>query len=419
MFSQTGSSSSAGTTRLVSAGDTVLVALLGEVALRRDGARAVAPGSAPSALAPVPGARARLLVAALATHPGRSRSAQALIEDVWGEDPPRAPMNALHTQVSRLRSALPEGALEIGPAGYRLVLAPDQVDLTLAQHLETQARQAHTAGDGPRCLALIAAARTLWRGDPAADLPSGPVADELAGLAAARRQSLDVLELSVREAVGDLPGALELARGAAAAEPFDEPAHATLMRLLAAAGRTNEALDVFASLRTRLVDQLGADPGPVLVALNTALLRGEPLPGARTAAPNATAGPNHPPGQGRSDASSAQFEDGESGHPWSEFGAGQAVSGAGGSGGRGVRRRHCAWFRRRSMRSGRSTSRPGRRSGCGRRRIRCWGGRRISMRWNGCCAVHGLPPCSGREGPGRPGWRTSWVRGWRTSGPSR
>ncbi|WP_327142420.1 AfsR/SARP family transcriptional regulator [Nocardia sp. NBC_01327] len=335
MFSQTGSSSSAGTTRLVSAGDTVLVALLGEVALRRDGARAVAPGSAPSALAPVPGARARLLVAALATHPGRSRSAQALIEDVWGEDPPRAPMNALHTQVSRLRSALPEGALEIGPAGYRLVLAPDQVDLTLAQHLETQARQAHTAGDGPRCLALIAAARTLWRGDPAADLPSGPVADELAGLAAARRQSLDVLELSVREAVGDLPGALELARGAAAAEPFDEPAHATLMRLLAAAGRTNEALDVFASLRTRLVDQLGADPGPVLVALNTALLRGEPLPGARTAAPNATAGPNHPPGQGRSDASSAQFEDGESGHPWSEFGAGQAVSGAGGSGGRG------------------------------------------------------------------------------------
>ncbi|MCU1640362.1 MAG: Non-specific serine/threonine protein kinase [Nocardia sp.] len=375
MFSQTGSSSSAGSTRPVSAGDTVLVALLGEVALRRGGAQIAAPGSAPGALAPVPGARARLLVAALATHPGRSRSAQALIEDVWGEEPPRAPMNALHTQVSRLRSALPEGALEIGPAGYRLVLAPDQVDLALAQHLETQARQAHSAGDGPGCLALIAAARTLWRGDPSADLPSGPVADELAGLAAARRQALDALELSVREAVGDLPGALELARGAAAAEPFDEPAHATLMRLLAAAGRTNEALDVFASLRTRLVDQLGADPGPVLVALNTALLRGEALPGARTA-PNSTAGPNYPPGQGHSgsdnhlvgtgsaagsgypagprpsgganyafgsgggpgqgysDEDSARFEGGESGRRWTGSGAGQSVSGAGESGGR-------------------------------------------------------------------------------------
>lgn len=262
-------------------------------------------------------------------------------------------MNALHTQVSRLRSALPDGALEIGPAGYRLVLAPDQVDLTLAQHLENQARQAHSAGDGPACLAWIAAARTLWRGDPAADLPSGPVADELAGLATARRRGLDVLELSVREAVGDLPGALELARAAAVAEPFDEPAHATLMRLLAADGRTNEALDVFASLRTRLVDQLGADPGPVLVALNTALLRGEPLPVARATAPNTTTGPNYPPeqghsgganhmagsggspGQGYSGQGSTQFEGGESGRTWTGSGAGHSVSDAAESGGRG------------------------------------------------------------------------------------
>src|SRR5690348_12680870 len=75
----------------------VRVALLGEVALRRD-----------ADLVAVPGARARLLIAALAVHPGRSRSAQALIDDIWGEQPPRAPMNALHTQVSRLRSVLPE-----------------------------------------------------------------------------------------------------------------------------------------------------------------------------------------------------------------------------------------------------------------------------------------------------------------------
>nr|WP_246023666.1 BTAD domain-containing putative transcriptional regulator [Nocardia yunnanensis] len=249
-------------------GDSTLVALLGEIALRRDGA-----------LAAVPGARARLLVAALATHPGRSRGAQALIDDIWGEQPPRAPMNALHTQVSRLRSALPDGALEIGPAGYRLLLSPDQVDLTLAQQLERQARQAHNAGDHRAGLELVAAARALWRGEPAADLPPGPVAEELAALAATRRRALDLLELSAREAVGDLPAAIELAQQAVVADPFDEPAHATLMRLLATAGRTNEALDVFATLRTRLVDQLGANPGPALVALNTAILRGEPLPG--------------------------------------------------------------------------------------------------------------------------------------------
>ncbi|GAB2542394.1 AfsR/SARP family transcriptional regulator [Nocardia heshunensis] len=267
MISDNGSSST-GSARVADVVDSTLVALLGEIALRRDGA-----------LAAVPGARARLLVAALATHPGRSRGAQALIDEVWGDAPPRAPMNALHTQVSRLRSALPEGALEIGPAGYRLVLAPEQVDLTLAQQLEKQARQAHTVGDHRTCLDLLAAARTLWRGEPAADLPPGPVAEELATLAATRLRALDVLELAAREAIGDLLGAIELAERACAADPFDEPAHGTLMRLLAAAGRTNEALDVFATLRTRLVDQLGADPGPALVALNTAILRGEPLPG--------------------------------------------------------------------------------------------------------------------------------------------
>ncbi|WP_433668747.1 AfsR/SARP family transcriptional regulator [Nocardia sp. CA-136227] len=268
MNSEKGSSSSAGSARVADVGDSILVALLGEIALRRDGA-----------LTAVPGARARLLVAALAVHPGRSRSAQALIDEVWGEDPPRAPMNALHTQVSRLRSALPDGVLEIGPAGYRLMLTADQVDLSLAQSLERQARQAHTAGDHAACLELLAAARALWRGEPGADLPPGPVAEDLAAQAATRRRALDTLELTAREAIGDLPAAIELAQHAVAADPFDEPAHATLMRLLATAGRVNEALDVFATLRTRLVDQLGADPGPALVALNTAILRGEPLPG--------------------------------------------------------------------------------------------------------------------------------------------
>ncbi|MFF0612159.1 BTAD domain-containing putative transcriptional regulator [Nocardia tengchongensis] len=289
-------------------GDSTLIALLGEIALRRDGA-----------LAAVPGARARLLVAALAVHPGRSRSAPALIDDVWGEDPPRAPMNALHTQVSRLRSALPEGVLEIGPAGYRLMLTPEQVDLSLAHQLERQARQAHTAGHYAACLDLLAAARALWRGEPAADLPPGPVAEELATLATARRRALDVLELAAREAAGDLPAAIDLAQQAVAADPFDEPAHGTLMRLLAAAGRTNEALDVFATLRTRLVDQLGADPGPALVALNTAILRGEPLPGAAPGSPPKTLVRLDPP------AVESAAANGRSGHGYP---AG-AVSGSG------------------------------------------------------------------------------------------
>ncbi|WP_280439513.1 AfsR/SARP family transcriptional regulator, partial [Nocardia cyriacigeorgica] len=255
--------------------DSVVVGLLGEVALRRDGA-----------LVPLPGVRARMLLAALAVTPGRSRSAQALIDDVWGEQPPRAPMNALHTQVSRLRAALPEGAVEIGPAGYRLGLTAEQVDLSAVTLLLTQARATH---DHTRCLDLVAQARSLWRGEPGADLTAGPLADELATAAADRWAALDALELTAREAIGDLDGALTLARAAASADPVSEPAARTLMRLLATAGHTNEALDVFATLRAALADHLGTDPGPAVAELNTAILRGDfPPPASESAAGHAS-----------------------------------------------------------------------------------------------------------------------------------
>ncbi|MFC9896685.1 BTAD domain-containing putative transcriptional regulator [Nocardia sp. NPDC127579] len=244
----------------------VLVALLGEIALRRDGA-----------LRAVPGTRSRLLLTALALHPGRARSAQALIEEVWGEQPPKAPMNALHTQVSRLRSVLPEGALEIGPAGYRLRVAAEHIDLAYTADLLRDARARFEAGDIEDCVQIIAEARALWRGEPGSDLPAGAVADDLRVTAAARLSALDTLELAVRQAGGDLDSALRLARRLAAEQPLDEPAQSVLMRLLVRTGRGNEALESFAAFRARLGEQLGADPGRELVELNTAILRGDTL----------------------------------------------------------------------------------------------------------------------------------------------
>ncbi|WP_225731579.1 MULTISPECIES: BTAD domain-containing putative transcriptional regulator [unclassified Nocardia] len=288
MFPDQGGQVGRGQTLTASTGESLVVALLGEIALRRDGA-----------LAALPGARSRLLLAALALRPGRSRSAQALIDDVWGEQPPRAPMNALHTQVSRLRAALPDGALEIGPAGYRLALSAEQVDLAAVDELVGAARRCRVAGDVPGCLAAVARARALWRGEPGADLPDGPVADELRTMAAARRGELDDIELAARESTGDLAGALRIARARTAAAPLDEPAQADLMRLLATAGRANEALESFAAFRSMLADELGADPGRALVELNTAILRGEPFghgasaPGPVVERDGISAVPNH------------------------------------------------------------------------------------------------------------------------------
>lgn len=260
----------------------VIVALLGTVSTRRNGE-----------LVPLPGARARTLLAALAAQPGRSRTAVALVDDVWGDDPPRAPMNALHTQVSRLRSALPDGALEAGPAGYRLALQPGEVDVSRARELAAAARRRQAGGDPRGALETVAAARDLWRGEPGADLSGGAVATTLAAQAAAGRDALDDVELAARRDLGDAAGVLELARARAQRAPLDESVQAALMRALVAVGRATEALDVFATVRARLADELGADPGPELVDLNTAVLRGETAaPTAKPTAVGLRAAPN-------------------------------------------------------------------------------------------------------------------------------
>lgn len=274
----------------------VAVGVLGVIAIRRD-----------DAMIALPGARARLLLAALAVHPGRARSAQTLIDEVWGEQPPRAPMNALHTQVSRLRALLPDGALEIGPAGYLLRLPADSVDLTAVTALARRADDHLAEGNAVDALATIVLARSLWRGEPGADLPDSPPAEDLRAAAEELRRHLDLTELTAHTSQRDFTAAIPLARAAAATNPLDESAHTTLIRLLAAADRTSEALEVFATYRIHLIEELGADPGPTLLALNAAILRGEPIefPGTRAPQRNAEAHPSATPQANGSADSSA------------------------------------------------------------------------------------------------------------------
>ncbi|WP_018178574.1 BTAD domain-containing putative transcriptional regulator [Jongsikchunia kroppenstedtii] len=209
----------------------------------------------------VPGARARTLLAALAVEPGQFRSAARLIDTVWGDDQPQSPQAALHTQISRLRPLLPADALEAGPGGYRLAVEPTAVDLYAVQSL---------IADGTDD--SLRAARKLWRGEPGADLGNDDLAGEIRRHADQLLSDLDDRLSRTALADGDFEAARRLAEARCAADPLDEPAHATLMRALAGLGRTSDALAVFARIRRVLSAELGTDPGPELVALNNQLL---------------------------------------------------------------------------------------------------------------------------------------------------
>ncbi|OZC47342.1 hypothetical protein CH286_14375 [Rhodococcus sp. WWJCD1] len=212
---------------------------------------------------PVSGTRAQALLVALALDPGRARSSQGLIEEVWPGEPPRSPKNALQTQISRLRSALPSGALESGPGGYRLVLNAEDIDLGRARALTRGAEGRLAQGHFQDAFDLVVEALGLWRGEP---IDSVRVEADAVGMAL---KSLQVAALLGLRRYGD---ALPHAQARAAEDPADERAAADLMRALHGVGRPNDALTVFADLRNYLAQRLGTDPSPATTALNAEIL---------------------------------------------------------------------------------------------------------------------------------------------------
>ncbi|MEU4621354.1 BTAD domain-containing putative transcriptional regulator [Actinoplanes sp. NPDC023801] len=226
-------------------------------------------------LADVPGARLRALLTALALEAGRVVPKAALVDWIWGENPPAEAANALHRLVSRLRKALPDGSVEGHPDGYRLLVEPDAVD---AVRFERLTAGAQSRGDDPgRRLQLLRDALGLWRGAPLQDV--GPLDSPAFEAAVTRLRALRLTALEDRfdaevraghgaELVTELTDLV-------AANPVRERLVAALMRALVASGRDTEALLVFQRTREVLAEELGVDPSPELAALHLALLRGE------------------------------------------------------------------------------------------------------------------------------------------------
>ncbi|WP_103565881.1 BTAD domain-containing putative transcriptional regulator [Actinomadura rubteroloni] len=254
------------------------IAILGPLEVTADG-RAVAVG----------GARLRALLAVLALDAGRPVAVDALVDALWGEDPPAAAPNAVQSLVSRLRAAIGRDLVPSGPAGYRLAVPPEAVD---AHDFETRVAAARRAGTAAERAAGLRAALDLWRGPALADARGRPAADARAArLEALRRAALEE-RLDADLALGGHAGLIPELAALAAADPLREPLRARLIRALYAAGRQADALAEYAALRRELADELGVDPSPELADLHVAMLRRDPV----LLAPPAAAPAEPPPG---------------------------------------------------------------------------------------------------------------------------
>ncbi|WP_051893537.1 BTAD domain-containing putative transcriptional regulator [Streptomyces erythrochromogenes] len=235
----------------------------------------------------VGGTRLRALLILLALEPGRVVASDLLVDGIWAEEPPAGAANALQALVSRLRRALPGAVVESHPAGYRLAVEPDAVDVVRFERLASEGRAA-LARDPEAAARVLREALELWRGPALLDVAGSdffraPVA-RLSELRAAVLEDRIEADLRVgrgRELTAELTALV-------AEHPLRERLVGALMRALVAAGRPAEALTAYAAAREALAEELGADPSPELSALHTAVLRGE-VPADAAPAPAAAA----------------------------------------------------------------------------------------------------------------------------------
>lgn len=227
---------------------------------------------------PVPGRLDRAVLAHLALAEGRAVSVDTLMDALWPDNPPAKARNALQAKLSRLRGVFdPFGPLlQHAQGSYRLLLHPEQTDVSEFRNLLRQAEELLHAGQHTDAAGLLHDALSLHRGEPLAELDPHP------RIVAARTQ-LNELVLTAREAHAEartadratLPAAIADLRGILEEEPLRSRARLALMTSLDRVGRRAEALAAYDAGRRMWAHDAGLDPPAELRRAFEDLLRRE------------------------------------------------------------------------------------------------------------------------------------------------
>src|SRR3954453_9249159 len=238
-------------------------------------------GGAPLRIA---GSKERTILACLVAHAGRVVPVGDLVDELWGNSPPRAPEKTLTSYVSRIRRDLQPGraagangdVIVFRSGGYALERDGHEIDAVEFEELAAEGHRLLESGQPDEAEPVLARALDLWRGAAYQEY-------RYTGVGAVEGDRLDELR---RTAAEDLiesrlgapdPGRLvsEL-EAMVREEPLRERRWAQLMVALYRAGRQGEALRAFARAREVLVGELGVEPGVELQRLQTAILAHDP-----------------------------------------------------------------------------------------------------------------------------------------------
>jgi DNA-binding SARP family transcriptional activator len=263
--------------------------VLGALAVRENGV-SITP------TAPKP----RQVLALLALHADQVVPVSALIEELWGGEPPRSARTTLQTYVLQLRAlittALERDAEPTGtdaptgstarrtakdvlvtlPGGYLLNSGGGTSDVREFDRLAGTGYRAMDAGDFPGAARLLREALSLWSGPAFADVQGGIQLDmEARRLEETRLCALDQrIEADMR--LGRHRELLAELTVLASRYRTHENLHGQFMLALHRSGRRGEALDVYQRLRSTLVRELGLEPSAALRRLQRSMLMAGP-----------------------------------------------------------------------------------------------------------------------------------------------
>lgn len=232
---------------------------------------------------PIQAARQRSVLAALLLTPNEVVTVDRLVDMVWGAAAPPSAEANLRNHVTGLRRKLaaaePGNHVLARSGGYVIVVRPGELDLAMFDELNRKGSQALHRGWHTAAAWLLGRANSLWRGDLLTNVAVHGAAEPV--LARLREARIGALEhhLQARLACGEHAEVLWEVRGLIIEHPLREQLWALLMLALAGSGQQANALEAYHTIRRRLADELGVEPGPHLRNAHLRVLR-QDIPGA-------------------------------------------------------------------------------------------------------------------------------------------
>lgn len=228
----------------------------------------------------------RKVLALLALQANQLVSVSALVEEVWGEAPPRSVQTTLQTYILQLRTliaaaldedcaGLPNGAKSVlitEPGGYLLDTQGGLFDMQEYEALSAAGHRSLEQGDWAAASDLLGRALALWHGRALVDVQCGSLLEVEATRLEESRMSVLHGRIEADLRLGRHHALIGELSGLAARYPLHEGIHGQLMVALYRAGRRGDALGTYQQLRTALGQNLGLDPSPSIEDLQRAVL---------------------------------------------------------------------------------------------------------------------------------------------------